>query len=113
VAVFGLGLIGQMSSRIARHKGTRVIAVDFVPEQIERARRNGIEVLDASDQDDIPEALREMTDSQGPDSVIDAVGMEAHGSPTTWLTQQIAGFLPDSAAQRVFEEGGVDRMNVF
>ncbi len=39
--------------------------------------------------------------------------MEAHGSPATWLTQQIAGFLPDSAAQGVFEEGGVDRMNVF
>ncbi len=45
--------------------------------------------------------------------MIDAVGMEAHGSPATGLTQQIAGFLPDSVAQRVFEEGGVERMNVF
>ncbi len=45
--------------------------------------------------------------------MIDAVGMEAHGSPATGLTPQIAGFLPDSVAQRVFEEGGVDLVNVF
>ncbi len=113
VAVFGLGPIGQMSSRIARHKGHRVIAVDLVPERIEMARRHGIEVLDASDHEDVPEALREMTDGRGPDSVIDAVGMEAHGSPATGLTQQIAGLLPDKAAQSVFQEAGVDRMNVF
>ena len=113
VAVFGLGPIGQMSSRIARHKGYRVIAVDLVPERIEMARRHGIEVLDANDHDDVPEAMREMTDGRGPDSVIDAVGMEAHGSPATGLTQQIAGLLPDKAAQSVFQEAGVDRMNVF
>jgi threonine dehydrogenase-like Zn-dependent dehydrogenase len=112
VAVFGLGPIGQMSSRIARHKGYRVIAVDLVPERIEMARRHGIEVLDANDHDDVPEAMREMTDGRGPDSVIDAVGMEAHGSPATGLTQQIAGLLPDKAAQSVFQEAGVDRMNV-
>jgi threonine dehydrogenase-like Zn-dependent dehydrogenase len=113
VAVFGLGPIGQMSSRIALHKGARVIAVDFVPERIEMARRHGIEVLNAEDHDDVPEAIREMTDGRGTDSVVDAVGMEAHGSPATGLTQQIAGFLPDSAAQSVFEKAGVDRMNVF
>ncbi len=112
VAVFGLGPIGQMSSRIARHKGYRVIAVDIVPERIEMARRHGIDVLDANDLDDVPEAMREMTDGRGPDSVIDAVGMEAHGSPATGLTQQIAGLLPDKAAQSVFQEAGVDRMNV-
>ena len=113
VAVFGLGPIGQMSSRIALHKGARVIGIDFVPERLEMARRHGIEVLDAEDHDDVPEAIREMTDGRGTDSVIDAVGMEAHGSPATGLTQQIAGFLPDSVAQSVFEEAGVDRMNVF
>jgi threonine dehydrogenase-like Zn-dependent dehydrogenase len=112
VAVFGLGPIGQMSSRIARHRGARVIAVDFVPERIEMARRHGIEVLDTGEHDDIPEAIREMTDGRGTDSVIDAVGMEAHGSPATGLTQQIAGLLPDRAAQSVFEEAGVDRLNV-
>jgi len=112
VAIFGLGPIGDMSSRIAHHRGHRVIAVDLVPERIERARRNGIEVIDANEHDDVPETIREMTGGRGPDSVIDAVGMEAHGSPATGLTQQIAGLLPDAAAQRVFEEAGVDRLNV-
>ncbi len=113
VAVFGLGPIGQMSSRIARHKGARVIAVDFVPERIEMARRHGVEVLNAENYEDVPEAIRGMTDGRGTDSVIDAVGMEAHGSPATGLTQQIAGLLPDKAAQSVFKEAGVDRLNVF
>src|SRR2546423_5991755 len=38
VTVFGLGPIGQMSSRIARHRGARVIAVDPVPERLALAR---------------------------------------------------------------------------
>jgi S-(hydroxymethyl)glutathione dehydrogenase/alcohol dehydrogenase len=45
--------------------------------------------------------------------VIDAVGMEAHGSPATGVTQQIAGVLPDAVSQPVMEEAGVDRMSVF
>ncbi len=112
VANFGLGPIGDMSSRIAKHLGCRVIAVDIVPERIERARRNGIEVLDANDHDDIPEAIKEMTDGRGADSVIDAVGMEAHGSPAAGLAQQMAGILPDAVSQRVMNEAGTDRLNV-
>jgi threonine dehydrogenase-like Zn-dependent dehydrogenase len=53
-----------------------------------------------------------MTDGRGSDSVIDAGGMEAHGSPATGLAQQVAGVLPDRVAQGVFEEAGVDRLNV-
>src|ERR687895_89253 len=67
VAVFGLGPIGQMSSRIAHQRGHRVIAVDLVPERIELARRFGIEVLDARDYDsdeDVPRAIQEMTDGR-------------------------------------------------
>jgi threonine dehydrogenase-like Zn-dependent dehydrogenase len=68
VAVFGLGPIGDMSSRIALHRGHRVIAIDLVPERIERARRNGIEVVDLRDyddgEDDVTEAIREMTDGR-------------------------------------------------
>src|SRR3954463_14416525 len=85
VTVFGLGPIGQMSCRIARHLGHRVIAVDGVPERLELARRYGVEVLDAQQCDDVPEAVRELTDGRGTDSVIDAVGMEAHGSPNAKL----------------------------
>ncbi len=110
VAVFGLGPIGQMSSRIARYKGYRVIAVDLVPERLEMARRHGIEVVDASRTDDVPAAIREMTDGRGPDSVIDAVGMEAHGSPAANLAQQVTGLLPDRVAQSAFKNVGVDRL---
>jgi len=79
VTVLGLGPIGDMSSRIAKHLGFRVIGVDLVPERLERARRNGIEVLDLNEH--AAGEIREMTGGRGTDSVIDAVGMEAHGSP--------------------------------
>jgi threonine dehydrogenase-like Zn-dependent dehydrogenase len=112
VVVFGLGPIGQMSSRIARHKGYRVIAVDLVPERLEMARRHGIEVVDLREHDgDVPETIRDMTDGRGPDSVIEAVGMEAHGSPATGLAQTITGLLPDSVAQEALNRGGVDRLS--
>ena len=115
VVVFGLGPIGDMSSRIALHRGYRVIAVDLVPERIERARRNGVEVLDARDyddgEDDVAEAIREMTNGRGPDSVIESVGMEAHGSPGAGVAQQLAGVLPDAVSQRMMNEAGVDRLS--
>jgi threonine dehydrogenase-like Zn-dependent dehydrogenase len=100
-----------MSSRIARHQGARVIAIDFVPERLEMARRNGIEVIDTNDVDNVADTVREMTDGRGPDSVIEAVGMEAHGSPTTGLAQTITGLLPDSVAQEALNKGGVDRLS--
>ena len=117
VAVFGLGPIGDMSSRIALHRGHRVIAVDLVPERIERARRNGIEVVDLRDyddgEDDVAEAIREMTDGRGPDSVIDAVGMEAHGSPGAGVAQQMASVMPDSISKRMMNQAGTDRLSAF
>src|SRR5919112_2327664 len=113
VAIFGLGPIGDMSSRIAKHLGYRVIAVDLVPERLERARRNGIEVLDLNDHDDVAGEIREMTDGRGPDSVIDAVGMEAHGSPGAGLAQQMTTFMPDAVAEKTMEKAGADRLNAF
>jgi threonine dehydrogenase-like Zn-dependent dehydrogenase len=113
VAVFGLGPIGDMSTRIAKHRGAgQVIGIDLVPERIMRARDNGVEVLDISDRDDIGEALRGLTDGRGPDSVIDAVGMEAHGAPFGKAAQQIVGLIPDAIAAKLMEKAGVDRLSV-
>jgi threonine dehydrogenase-like Zn-dependent dehydrogenase len=112
VAVFGLGPIGQMSSRIARHRGARVIGLDLVSERLEMARRHGIEVLNVEGEEDVPGALSGMTDGRGPDSVIDAVGMEAHGSPVGELAQKLVGHLPDAVAERAMERAGVDRLAV-
>jgi threonine dehydrogenase-like Zn-dependent dehydrogenase len=110
VTVMGLGPIGQMSARIAKHRGARVIAVDLVPERLEMARRHGIEVLDLSEHEDVAEAVRGLTDGRGTDSVIDAVGMEAHGNRIAGMAQTLVGLLPDPAARAVIERAGVDRM---
>ncbi len=112
VAILGLGPIGDMSSRIALHRGHRAIAVDLVPERLARAAANGVEVLDLREHgDDLPEVIREMTDGRGPDSVIDAVGMEAHGAPGAKLAQQITGLLPDAMAAKLMEKAGIDRLH--
>ncbi|MBN6050913.1 glutathione-dependent formaldehyde dehydrogenase [Nonomuraea sp. RK-328] len=110
VTVFGLGPIGQMCARIARHRGYRVIAVDGVPERLEMARRHGIEVVDSRAADDVPDAVRGMTGGRGTDSVIDAVGMEAHGSHGAKLAQTLTGFLPDAMAAPLMKQAGVDRL---
>ena len=112
VTIFGLGPIGDMAARIALHKGFRVIGVDLVPERIERVRSRGAEVLDLNEHgSDIGDAIRELTDGRGTDSAIDAVGMEAHGSPAGKFAQAIAGVLPDAVAQQMMAKGGVDRMS--
>jgi threonine dehydrogenase-like Zn-dependent dehydrogenase len=112
VAVYGLGPIGQMCTRIARHKGAEtVIGVDSVPERLEMARRHGIEVIDSSEHDDVSEVIRSMTDGRGPDGVIDAVGMEAHGAHVAELAQKATGLLPDALAAKATEKAAVDRLS--
>jgi threonine dehydrogenase-like Zn-dependent dehydrogenase len=114
VTVLGLGPIGDMSCRIAQHKGYRVIGVDLVDERLARARDRGVEVLDLREHEkDLGEVIREMTDGRGTDSVIEAVGMEAHGSPGAKLAHTAVGFLPDAVAERVMKVGGIDRLNAF
>src|SRR3954470_17784520 len=113
VAVFGLGPIGQMSCRVARHRGAdRVIGIDLVPERLDLARRHGVEVIDASNGEDVVSAIRDRTDGRGGDSVIDAVGMEAHGAPVAKLAQGIAARLPDAVAVPMIEKAGIDRLAV-
>jgi len=110
VAVLGLGPIGDMATRVAAHRGYRVIGVDLVPERLARAQDNGVEVLDLTAHDDVATIIRDLTDGRGPDSVIDAVGMEAHGSPAGKVAQTVAGFLPDAVAEKLIDKAGVDRL---
>jgi len=112
VAVFGLGPIGQMCARIARHQGAeKVFGIDNVPERLEMARRNGIEAIDGDQHEDLSGALRELTGGRGPDAAIDAVGMEAHGAPGAKMAQTITGLLPDAVAAKVTEKAAVDRLS--
>src|SRR4051812_41170104 len=111
LVVLGLGPIGDMACRVGQHRGYRVIGVDLVPERLERVRGRGIEVLDLSEhEDDLGDVIRSLTDGRGPDSVVDAVGMEAHGSPVAKLVQTVASFLPDALEAKLMERAGVDRL---
>ncbi|MGS0684088.1 zinc-dependent alcohol dehydrogenase [Nakamurella sp. GG22] len=113
LAVIGLGPVGQFSARIGRHLGSRVIGIEPVPERRAMAERHGIETLDPTGIEDLPAALQEMTDGRGPNSVIDAVGMEAHGTAGATagkLAQSAVGILPDAIAQKLIETAGVDRL---
>ena len=109
LAVLGLGPVGQFASRIGVHLGYRVLGVDPVAERREMAQRHGVEVFDLSD--DLLETLRAATDGRGPDSVVDAVGMEAHGNPSAAFAQYAAGLLPDGLAKKAFTTVGVDRLS--
>jgi threonine dehydrogenase-like Zn-dependent dehydrogenase len=110
--VLGLGPIGEMACRIAQQRGVEhVVAVDLVPERLERARGHGVQALDLTEHDDLAAAVRELTGGRGADSVIDAVGMEAHGAPIGKLAQQFVGFLPDAVAAKLMETAGIDRLS--
>jgi threonine dehydrogenase-like Zn-dependent dehydrogenase len=116
LVVLGLGPIGDMATRVARHLGAgQVIGVDLVPERLERARQHGVHVLDVREYsgDELGDAIREVTGGRGPDSVVDAVGMEAHGTATGKLVQQMSTLLPDAVAAKMMEKAGVDRLTAF
>jgi threonine dehydrogenase-like Zn-dependent dehydrogenase len=110
LVVFGLGPIGQMAARIARYRGARVIGVDLVPERLAMARRHEIEMLNSASVDDVPAALREVRGGRGPDSVIDAVGIEAHGSAPAQIAQALTGLLPGAIAEPLMKTAGIDRL---
>jgi threonine dehydrogenase-like Zn-dependent dehydrogenase len=112
VLVLGLGPIGEMSCRIAQHRGAgTVLAVDLVPDRLDRARSHGVDAINLEDAGDLAGLIREKTDGRGPASVIDAVGMEAHGAPVAQLAHRLTGLLPSSVARKVMETAGIDRLS--
>ena len=109
--VLGLGPIGDMCTRIAHHLGIEhVYASDVVPERLARAAARGTNVIRSTDQDDVVSAIRDATAGRGPDAVIDAVGMEAHGSPVASLAQKASAIVPDAIMEKVMQVAGVDRL---
>ncbi|MBM3210568.1 glutathione-dependent formaldehyde dehydrogenase [Candidatus Saccharibacteria bacterium] len=113
VVVFGLGPIGEMAARIAKYRGAKmVIGVDVVPDRLERAKRRGVYTVNAETQsNELIDIIASLTDGRGADAAIDAVGMEAHGSPGAKLLQSGAGMLPDVVAEKVFQKAGIDRLS--
>ncbi len=94
ILVMGCGPVGQLAIRSAQLLGAkRVIAVDTVPERMALARNSGAEVLDYSDGALQPRIL-EMTHGEGPDAVIEAVGMESHGTES--LMQRVTSSVKEA-----------------
>ena len=110
LAVFGLGPVGQLTARVARNAGRRVIGVDRVPERLALAASYGVETIDMNAVDDVAQLIFELTDGRGADGTVDAVGMEAHGSPVAKAAVTAVGLLPDALARPLTDKLAVDRL---
>ncbi len=81
VAIWGAGPVGLLAIKSAYLQGAeRVISIDSVEDRMKLAREAGAETIDFNDEKGVLELLNEMTGGRGPDSCMDAVGMEAHGT---------------------------------
>jgi threonine dehydrogenase-like Zn-dependent dehydrogenase len=111
LAVVGLGPVGQLAVRSAKHLGIpNVIGIDLIPERLAAARAAGAETIDAGSAGDIGDAVRDLTDGRGADGVLEAVGMEAHGNPIAEKVIGLASRLPKKVAQVAVENVGIDRL---
>lgn len=110
LAVVGLGPIGEMAARIALHRDVRVIGLDVVSDRLIRPAVRGVEAVDLHGDRPL-ETIRDLTEGRGVDAVIDAVGMEAHGSPVTEALHKVTGVLPDRLARPLMDRASTDRLH--
>jgi threonine dehydrogenase-like Zn-dependent dehydrogenase len=91
IAVWGCGGVGLMAQRGAQLMGAeRVIAIDRLPDRLAMASEHlGVETIDYTQVDSVVETLKEMTGGRGPDKVIEAVGMEAHGTDLQYAYDRV------------------------
>ena len=107
VAVIGLGPVGQLAARIARHLGHPVIGVDPVVHRRDVAAAYGVDVVDLDG--DTVGAILDRTDGRGADATVDAVGMESHGSPAK-LAHRLVTALPSPVGRKLMMTGGMDAL---
>lgn len=89
VAVWGCGPVGQFAIKSAFLLGaTQVVAIDRFPERLLMAQQSGAITIDYT-KADVLETLKELTGGRGPDSCIDAVGLEAHGHSVDALLDEV------------------------
>ena len=110
--VLGAGPIGDMAARIAMHRGHRALVADLVPERLQRVAARGADAIDVTGlgSSAVGDVVRDKTAGRGADAVIDAVGMEAHGSGGVKAIQKLVGLLPDKIAEPLMMKAGVDRL---
>jgi threonine dehydrogenase-like Zn-dependent dehydrogenase len=119
VLVFGCGPVGLFAIKSAFLLGAgRVIAVDTVPERMALARLSGAETLDYTDSR-LQQQIQDMTQGKGPDSVIEAVGLESHGhggvmeTVQTHLTHKERAYALEQAIMACRPAGTVSLPGVF
>ncbi len=111
LVVVGLGPVGQLAVRSAKHLGIeKIIGIDLVPDRLAAAREHGAEVIDAREVKEVGDAVRDLTDGRGADGVLEAVGMEAHGNPIAEKVIGMASHLPKALARPAIENVGIDRL---
>jgi 2-desacetyl-2-hydroxyethyl bacteriochlorophyllide A dehydrogenase len=77
VAVFGLGVPGQLVAQLARLNGARVIAVDHDPRRLEVARELGAEEVVDAGCGEVAERIRALTGNRGADACLEVSGHHA------------------------------------
>jgi threonine dehydrogenase-like Zn-dependent dehydrogenase len=104
-----------MTCRIAAQHGIeQIFAVDLVADRLARAQARGVHVIDLRDVDgDLGDRIRDLTGGRGPDAVVDAVGLEAQGSPVATALQKMTGLLPKALAEPLLKVAGTDRLSAF
>jgi len=99
VAIWGAGPVAQFAIRSCFMLGAeRVIAIDRFEYRLQMARDAGAETINYEQVGSVVETLKDMTAGMGPDSVMDAVGMEAHTDSAIYYV--------DRAKQAVMLETG-------
>lgn len=112
LAVLGAGPVGLLAVSAAQHLGIeKVISVDLVPERLAAAAGRGARTVDMGSVTSVGDALRDLTDGRGPDAVVDAVGMEAHGNPVAGALISATARVPKPLARKAIETVGIDRLN--
>jgi threonine dehydrogenase-like Zn-dependent dehydrogenase len=105
VAIVGIGFLGAILVRLASHAGARVIAISRRPESLALARTMGAaETIPMDDHAAIVERVRELTNGEFCDRVIEAVGKQWPLDLAAELTREggrmiIAGYHQDGPRQ--------------
>lgn len=86
VAVFGCGPVGQLAIVVLKKYGVKTIfAIDRIPSRLALAKKQGAHVINFDEQDPVA-SLKKLTHGQGPDKIIDAVGVDADHPAYSWLS---------------------------
>ena len=108
VAIWGAGPVGQMAIRSAFLLGAgRVIAIDHLENRLLMARLAGAETINFDEVDAVMDELKYLTGGRGPDSCIDGVGLEAHGTTMSAVLDRakaavmLASDRPDALRQAI------------